>query len=255
MANVLALCIGVGVTIGCGYLVYTFAKELVAVRVRVFFFLFLSNTISIQKLKVVWCCDKFGRNKVTAIKQRTTKMPGVSLDAVLCGALMLSAVSAQKQLNLRATGNETGSPNSSAALATPCCSWDKCGTCSSTTPYCESTEQACQVDCKGQWCPNGAVGPSGYDTPNVCDPSAKSAPQVAYACMDWNVGSKAMTDAANSAGMGDTHFFGVGSFGGDGTNMGKCYEVSFDGVSKKGLLQVRGGCDYCTTGPLRDFSG
>ena len=77
-------------------------------------------------------------------------------------------------------------------------------------------------------------------------------------CMDWNIGSGlhfeqpvlcfqqthctdsniqknvckctakysgAMTAAAVAAGKGDTHFFGVGSFGGDGTNM-----VSLEGI-------------------------
>jgi hypothetical protein len=123
--------------------------------------------------------------------------------------------------------------------AAPCCSWDKCGTCSSTTPYCEASQTNCETDCKGQWCPNGAAGPSGYDLPNICDPAAKAAPQVAFACMDWNVGAKAMTDAAVAAGMNDTHFFGVGSFGSDGTNMGKCYEVELSSAAaKKGLLQV-----------------
>eukprot|EP00947_MAST-08B_sp_MAST-8B-sp1_P003107 g3107.t1 len=38
-------------------------------------------------------------------------------------------------------------------------------------------------------------------------------------------------------GLNSTHFFGVGSYGSDGSNMGKCYEVDV-GAPKKALLQV-----------------
>lgn len=122
--------------------------------------------------------------------------------------------------------------------STACCSWDKCGDCGKTTPYCESTETACTTDCGGQWCPNGAQGPSGYLMPTVCDPKASSAKTVAYACMDWSVGSGAMLQAAAAEGLNSTHFFGVGSFGTGGSNMGKCYEVELAGLQVKGLLQV-----------------
>jgi hypothetical protein len=120
----------------------------------------------------------------------------------------------------------------------PCCSWDNCGACGSTTDYCKSSKANC-VACSGKWCPTGAAGASGYDMPNVCDPNgAPSTASLAYACMDWNVGSAAMVSAQVKASMNGTHFFGVGSFGGDGTNMGKCYEVSLSNVQQKGLFQV-----------------
>jgi hypothetical protein len=124
------------------------------------------------------------------------------------------------------------------AAAGPCCSWDSCGTCGDTTAYCKSTQSACEKDCGGQWCPTGPSGPSGYAVPNVCDSKATAAKSVAYACMDWSVGSGAMLGAAAAAGMNETHFFGVGSFGTGATNMGKCYEVAVQGAPKKALLQV-----------------
>ena len=105
--------------------------------------------------------------------------------------------------------------------ADPCCSWDGCTTCGDTTPYCKANQQQCEGDCNGKWCPSGASpSGSGYDTPNAC---GSNKPEVAYACMDWNVGSAAMVSAAVSAGMNDTHVFGIGSYGSDASNMGKCY--------------------------------
>jgi hypothetical protein len=56
--------------------------------------------------------------------------------------------------------------------------------------------------------------------------------------MDWNVGSASMIAAAVSSSMNGTHIFGVGSFGGDGSNMGKCFEIGVQGLSRKGLFQV-----------------
>lgn len=127
---------------------------------------------------------------------------------------------------------------SAAASADPCCSWDKCGECPNTTDYCEANQNQCENDCGGQWCPNGPKpSGAGYNTNSVCS-EGPDATDLAYACMDWNVGSAAMLAAASSAGVGDTHFFGVGSFGGDASNMGKCYEIQISGASKLGLFQV-----------------
>lgn len=56
--------------------------------------------------------------------------------------------------------------------------------------------------------------------------------------MDWNVGSAAMVSAAVSAGMNDTHVFGIGSYGSDASNMGKCYDIKIDGAPRNGLFQV-----------------
>ena len=126
----------------------------------------------------------------------------------------------------------------SSKVSSACCSWDDCGTCGSTTDYCKSTQTACEGDCGGKWCAAGPTGGSGYNIQNACDAQAKSGQEAAYACMDWNVGSAAMLNAAAASGMNDTHVFGVGSFGGDGTNMGKCYEVVLGSTSRRGLLQV-----------------
>ena len=110
--------------------------------------------------------------------QRQFKMPFrrnglVAATLALCGATRNTAAAV-----------EIPKPPHFVVTDAPCCSWDNCGTCSSTTPYCESTQDACETQCKGKWCPTGATGASGYDLPNVCDPAAKSAKEVAYACMD-----------------------------------------------------------------------
>eukprot|EP00035_Acanthoeca_spectabilis_P005924 m.118823 g.118823 ORF g.118823 m.118823 type:complete len:428 (-) comp13260_c1_seq4:575-1858(-) len=77
--------------------------------------------------------------------------------------------------------------------------------------------------------------PSGYDTPNACDPTATT--HAAYACMDWGVGSGAMIAAAVAEGMNATHFFGVGSYGSGNDNLGKCFEIDI-GIGRLALLQV-----------------
>ena len=91
-----------------------------------------------------------------------------------------------------------------ASAGNPCCSWNKCGACGKTTAYCNQ-ESHCSSDCGGEWCPAGAsAAGAGYDTPSSCGkPPAGNPGAVAYACLDWNVGSGAM-DAAAAAEGGST---------------------------------------------------
>lgn len=119
-----------------------------------------------------------------------------------------------------------------------CCSWNKCGECGSTTEYCKSSEANCK-QCNGQWCPNGPLGPSGYDMKSACDKPSSSG--NAYACIDWSVHSAAMKSAASAYSKrtgGEEVIFGVGSFGGQNTNMGKCYKLNVVGISSPLLVQV-----------------
>ena len=37
-----------------------------------------------------------------------------------------------------------------------CRSWDACGECGDTTPYCRASKSNCEDSCSGQWCANGA---------------------------------------------------------------------------------------------------
>ena len=123
-----------------------------------------------------------------------------------------------------------------ALAAAGCCSWDKCGSCGDPDNAWCAVESQCVADCGGQYCEGGAQGP-GYNTPNVCS-SSSSAGAVAYACLDWSIGSLAMETAARDAGLSETHFFGVGSYGAGNANLGKCYEVELAGITKKGVFQV-----------------
>lgn len=121
----------------------------------------------------------------------------------------------------------------------PCCSWNKCGSCGGTTDYCTASQSNCENDCNGQWCPGGAAGPSGYDMKSACDVPTTGG--NAYACIDWSVGSAAMKNAAAAYSQRTGYanaIFGVGSFGGDKTNMGKCYKLNVVGVSTPLLVQV-----------------
>jgi len=90
------------------------------------------------------------------------------------------------------------------------------------------------------WCTPGSPSPpspsAGYNTPSVC--SAQGKTTLAYACMDWNAGSTALERAAANDHKNVHYFYGVGSFGSDASNMGKCYKIKIEGVSRTGIFQV-----------------
>lgn len=101
----------------------------------------------------------------------------------------------------------------------PCCSWNACGECPPSSPYCVGTESADTCSsCSGTWCPNGALAPYG-NVASVCDSNSVGADEVAYACLDWSVGSQAMLAAAVSDGNDESYFYGVGSYGTTSSNV------------------------------------
>ena len=90
----------------------------------------------------------------------------------------------------------------------------------------------------------GSAFPYNYNMPSVTQVGVSpGTSEYAYACMDWSVGSEAMTAAAtrhaeSAPTSAATPHYGIGSFGSNTEHLGKCFGLTVAGVDRPVVLQV-----------------